>query len=301
MAQRNLTGAADAVLRHPDVAHRLGVDEEEAASWRDAAAAVHLPYDEELEVHQQSEDFTNKQEWDFAATTPEQYPLLLHFPYFDLYRKQVVKQADLVLAMHWRGDAFTAEQKARNFAYYEPRTVRDSSLSACTQAVLAAEVGHLELAHDYLGEAAMMDLHDLEQNTRDGVHVASLAGAWLALVAGFGGMRDHGGILSFAPRLPSKIDRLDFSLLWHGLRLRVSVHADRATYSLRDGEGDGQIELLHHGLPVKVTTAEPITLPITPAVPLTPTPQQPPGRSPIRRVADRPPPGHTSSHSTSVG
>ena len=89
------------------------------------------------------------EEWDFAAHAAENYPLLLHFPYFDLYRKQVVKQADLVLAMHWRGDAFTAEEKARNFAYYEPRTVRDSSLSACTQAVIAAEVGHLELAHDY--------------------------------------------------------------------------------------------------------------------------------------------------------
>src|SRR5262249_11789687 len=137
MVQRNFLGAADAIMRHPEVARQLGVDEEEAAGWRDAAAAVHIPYDEELGVHQQSEDFTNKQEWDFPATNPGDYPLLLHYPYFDLYRKQVVKQADLVLAMHWRGDAFTPEQKARNFAYYEQRTVRDSSLSACTQAILA--------------------------------------------------------------------------------------------------------------------------------------------------------------------
>ena len=127
------------------------------------------------------------------APRPDEYPLLLHFPYFDLYRKQVVKQADLVLAMHLRGDAFTAEQKAANFAYYEPLTVRDSSLSACTQAVIAAEVGHLDLAYDYACEAALMDLHDLEHNTRDGLHIASLAGAWIALVAGFGGMRDHDG------------------------------------------------------------------------------------------------------------
>src|SRR6202161_3244178 len=132
--------------------------------------------------------------------SPEQSPLLLHFPSFDLYRKQVVKQADLVLAMHLCGDAFTAEQKARNFDYYEPLTVRDSSLSACTQAVIAAEVGHLGLALDYLGEAALMDLRDLEHNTRDGVHIASLAGAWLALVCGFGGMRAHGGRLTFRLR-----------------------------------------------------------------------------------------------------
>ena len=135
MAQRNLRAAADAAERHPRLAHRFGVDDEEAASWRDAAQDMVIPYDDELGVHQQSEDFTMHQVWDFEATKPEQYPLLLHFPYFDLYRKQVVKQADLVLAMHMCGDAFTDEQKARNFAYYEPLTVRDSSLSACTQSV----------------------------------------------------------------------------------------------------------------------------------------------------------------------
>ena len=104
-----------------------------------------------------------------------------------------MKQADLVLALHVCGDAFTDEEKARDFAYYEALTVRDSSLSASTQAVIAAEVGHLELAFDYFGEAALLDLHDLHRNTRDGVHIASLAGAWIAAVAGFGGMRDHDG------------------------------------------------------------------------------------------------------------
>ena len=196
---------------------------------------MHIPYDRELGVHQQCEGFTRLQEWDFENTAPEAYPLLLNYPYFDLYRKQVVKQADLVMAMYVRGDAFTPEEKARNFAYYEARTVRDSSLSACIQAVMAAEVGHLELAHDYLGEAALMDLHDLHQNARDGVHVASLAGSWIALVAGLGGMRDFDGQLSFAPRLPTRINRLEFSLLWRGLRLRVDVTSDEVTYSLRNG------------------------------------------------------------------
>ena len=148
---------------------------------------------------------------------------MLHFPYFDLYRKQVVKQADLVLAMHMRGSAFTAEQKARNFAYYERLTVRDSSLSACTQAVIAAEVGHLDLAYDYLGEAALMDLRDLEHNTRDGLHIASLAGTWIALVNGFGGLRLKDGTVSFAPRLPDGLTRLAFTLIIGGRRLRVEV------------------------------------------------------------------------------
>ena len=166
-----------------------------------------IPYDERLGVHPQAEGFTDHQAWDFADTPPEHYPLLLHYPYFDLYRKQVVKQADLVLALHLRGDAFTPAEKARNFDYYEALTVRDSSLSACTQAVMAAEVGHLELAYDYLRETALIDLRDLRHNTRDGLHLASLAGTWSALVAGFGGMRDHDGRLSFAPRLPPGITR----------------------------------------------------------------------------------------------
>ena len=177
MAQRNLRLAADAVARHPDRAAELGVDPEETAAWRDAARAMLIPFDVRLGVHPQAEGFTEHQLWDFERTAPDQYPLLSHFPYFDLYRKQVVKQADLVLAMHLRGDAFSAQEKARNFAYYEALTVRDSSLSACTQAVIAAEVGHLELAYDYFAEAALIDLDNLEHNTRDGLHIASLAGA----------------------------------------------------------------------------------------------------------------------------
>ena len=129
MAQQNLRAAADACARWPDAAARLEVSQDEIDRWRAAADAVRLPYDDEIGVHAQSEDFTQHGEWDFAGTPPEHYPLLLHYPYFQLYRKQVIKQADLVLAMHLRGDAFSAEEKARNFAYYEARTVRDSSLS----------------------------------------------------------------------------------------------------------------------------------------------------------------------------
>ena len=150
---------------------------------------MYIPFDERIGVHPQHDSFTDYARWDFKDTPEDKYPLLLHFPYFQLYRKQVVKQADLVLAMYLRPDAFSAEQKAANFAYYEPLTVRDSSLSACVQGVMAAEVGQLDLAHDYLAEAALMDLRDVEHNTSDGLHMASLAGAWLALVAGFGGLR----------------------------------------------------------------------------------------------------------------
>jgi alpha,alpha-trehalose phosphorylase len=278
MAEQNLRVAADTAERHPEQAERLYVTDEEAASWRDAATDMYIPYDERLQVHQQSEGFTDHAPWDFEATPPDRYPLLLNYPYFDIYRKQVVKQADLVLAMHLRGDAFTTEQKARNFAYYEALTVRDSSLSACTQAVMAAETGHLDLAHDYLGEAALMDLGDLEHNTRDGLHIASLAGAWTALVAGFGGMRVRGGTLAFRPRLPGGISRLAFRLRFRGRRLKVEVTDRTVGYELLAGD---PLEIVHDGRPLGLdggTVRRDL-----PPVPPAPSPSQPVGRAPRRR------------------
>lgn len=283
MAQQGLRAAADVAARHPDLAEALGVSQEEMASWRDAAAAMVIPYDERLGVHSQTEGFTDHARWDFAATSPDQYPLMLHFPYLDLYRKQVVKQADLVLGMHLCGEAFSAEEKARNFAYYETLTVRDSSLSAATQAVLAAEVGQLELAHDYLGEAALIDLGDLHHNTRDGLHMASLAGAWIALVGGLGGMRAKGGKVSFAPRLPGGISRLAFRLRYRGRRLKVTATADDATYERLNGP---PLVITHHGEELRLGD-EPVSRPI-PELARAPRPHQPPGRAPAPRHAGGP-------------
>jgi trehalose/maltose hydrolase-like predicted phosphorylase len=145
--------------------------------------------------------------------------------------------------------------------------------------VTAAEVGHLELAHDYAYEAAQIDLRDLEHNSGDGLHIASLAGVWTALVAGFGGLREHEGQLSFAPRLPDRISRLSFTLRWHGLRLGVDIEPDRATYTLRDGTGSS-LAFRHDGKDVTVTTGTPCIEPIGKRPPMLPRPPQPPGREP---------------------
>ena len=280
MAQQNLAAAAAVAAKYMDRARELDVSVEESASWRDAAAAMFIPYDEALGVHPQAARFTQHQRWDFDATPPDQYPLLLHYPYFDLYRKQVVKQADLVLAMLTRGDAFTAEQKRRNFDYYEAITVRDSSLSASIQAVIAGEVGHLDLAFDYLAEAALMDLDDLEHNTRDGVHIASLAGTWMALVGGFGGLRHAGRVVAFAPRLPEGIRRLAFSLLVRGRRLRVEVTHESARYQLVNGE---PLDVSHHGETLTLAATHPQER-LIPSVTSRPPPSQPAGRRPARRL-----------------
>lgn len=284
MAAHNLRVAVDACTRHPDSANSMGVTTEETAAWRDAADAAHIPYDDELGVHPQCTGFTTLAEWNFTANTS--YPLLLHEPYVRLYPAQVLKQADLVLAMQWQSHAFTPEQKARNVDYYERRTTRDSSLSACTQAVMCAEVGHLELAHDYAYEAALIDLRDLHQNTRDGLHMASLAGAWTALVAGFGGLRDDEGVLSLDPHLPDGISCLRFRLRWKGFRVTVDAHHDAVTYTLRDGP-DGSLTIRHDGDEVELSTHESTTVKVRPRHPLLPAPPQPPGREPVRRRAGR--------------
>ncbi len=282
MAQLNLRAAADACARHPDRAGALGVSDEETAAWRDAARDIFIPYDARLAVHPQSEGFTDHERWDFAATSADQYPLLLHFPYSTLYRKQVVKQADLVLAMHLRGDAFTPEQKARNMEYYEPMTVRDSSLSSCTQAVMAAETGHLGLAYQYIGESSLIDLDDLEHNTKDGLHMAALAGSWVALVEGLGGVRLEETRLLLRPQLPESLPGLRFRILYRGCRLLVDLSATEARYRLLSGS---ELSLWHYDEAVKLVgdTEERRPIPPIDSGPApAPAPAPPPGREPRR-------------------
>ncbi|OBB08995.1 glycosyl hydrolase [Mycobacteriaceae bacterium 1482268.1] len=284
MAMHNLQVAADACERDPETAGTVGVTAEEAASWRAAAEAAHIPYDEDLGVHEQCAGFTTLREWNYTENTV--YPLLLHEPYVRLYPSQVVKQADLVLAMHWRSHAFTPDQMARNLDYYERRTTRDSSLSACTQAVICAAVGHLELAHDYTYEAALIDLRDLHHNTKDGLHMASLAGAWTALVAGFGGLRDDEGILTLDPHLPEGIERLRFRLRWRDFRVTVDATHEEVVYTVRDGP-DATLTIQHAGENLELTSNASVTVAVERREAPLPTPPQPPGREPIRRSTHR--------------
>jgi alpha,alpha-trehalose phosphorylase len=272
--------------------------------------AVFVPYDEELGVHPQSAGFLDQPRWDFAGTAEDRYPLHSFFPYLQLYRKQVVKQADLVLALFLRGDAFTDEEKLRDFAYYEAVTVRDSSLSACCQAILAAEVGLPDLAHEYIVESALADVRDAEHDSSDGLHIAALAGTWLALVCGFGGLRQtysgqtssgqtssgqtsssQADGLSFRPVLPGELPLLRYRLQFRGRLLRVTVEPGRATYELLRGE---PLTIRHERDDVQVTVDAPVTRP-TAKRPRPPMPSQPetraPGRGTLRDDSSRGAPG----------
>ena len=257
MAAHNLRTAAEACLRHPD-----GADEWESPPRRWPTGATrpttrYIPFDEELGVHPQCAGFTTLREWDFSANH-------VLSPVVARAVCAAVPVAGDQAGGSGAGDAlaesrFTPEQKARNVDYYERRTTRDSSLSACTQAVMCADVGHLELAHDYAYEAALIDLRDLHHNTRDGLHMASLAGAWTALVAGFGGLRDDDGVLSLDPQLPTGISRLRFRLRWRDFRLTVDVNHENVTYTVRDGP-HASLTIRHAGADLELSTDHPSTV-----------------------------------------
>lgn len=277
MARRNLLGAAAIARLHPDTARGLGLSETEIGTWMSIAEAMTIPYDSVRNVHPQSAGYTEKERWDFAGTTPERYPLHDHFPYFDLYRKRVVKQADLVLALYFAHDAFTHDEKSRAFTYYDALTVRDSSLSSAVQAVIAAEVGHLDLAADYVAEAATLDLDDLHANTNAGLHLASLAGLWTAITAGFGGMRDDDTGMRFSPRLPPQLTRLSFGIRVGGRTLRLDIRPEATAYRLSEGP---PLLVYHFGRQIELSGGRATTVPTPPLPPPGPRPTQPAGRAP---------------------
>jgi alpha,alpha-trehalose phosphorylase len=189
----------------------------------------------------------------------DKYPLLFHYHPLVIYRHRVIKQADVVLAMFLLGDQFSAEEKKRNFDFYDPLTSGDSSLSACIQSIEANEVGYVDQAVEYARYALLMDLADLGRNVKDGLHIASMGGTWMVSVYGFAGFRDYEGRFSFRPRPSEGLDRLRFPLTLRGQILDVDITQESATYSLREGKG---LVIWHEDEKIRITPGIPVTMPI---------------------------------------
>jgi alpha,alpha-trehalose phosphorylase len=269
MARYNLEQAVEAVERiraeHPteyaQLVARLDLHDDEVAEWRACAAGMTIPFDEGLGIHPQDDFFLDREVWDLSRTPEELRPLLLHYHPLVIYRFQVLKQADVVLALFLQGDRFTAEEKRADFEYYDPITTGDSTLSAVVQSVIAAEVGYHEVALDYFLQALYVDLKDLHGNTVDGLHVASTGGVWSALVFGFGGMRDRGGRLSFDPRLPKAWPSLRFPITWRGSRLRVELTQDELAITV-ERTGEHEVHLSVRGEEYVVSADSPLRVPL---------------------------------------
>ena len=269
MARENLRSAAQTARwlqseRTEDyiaLAESLHLETAEIDAWEAAAASMYVPYDTKRGIHPQDHAFLDREVWDLENTPPEQFPLLLHHHPLVIYRFQVIKQADIVLAMFLLGSDFTSDQKLRNFDYYDNLTTGDSSLSACMQSIIATEVGRYEQAYRYFRHGLFMDLADAAGNSVDGVHIAAAAGVWLSLAYGFGGMRDSGGRLSFSPHLPEQWQSLEFSVRFQDRQLRLHLTADEERYLIEEGE---PLEVTIYGVSTVLKPGEKVVVHPTP-------------------------------------
>jgi alpha,alpha-trehalose phosphorylase len=242
---------------HAELVRETGVTALEIEGWRRAAELMYVPRHEELGIVLQDEHFLERERWDFEGTPKEHHPLLLHYHPLELYRHQVIKQTDVVLATYLVGEDFSEDETRRTFDYYDPLTTGDSTLSACIQSVVASQIGYDDAALDYFLAACAVDLLDLHGNTKDGIHIASCGGTWLALVAGFGGLRDFDGHVRLDPRLPASWDRLRFRLQVRGQLIEVETTHAGTTYRLLEGRG---LLIEHGGEELRLTPGAPLIL-----------------------------------------
>lgn len=265
MARANLRSAA-ALLREmraedahafQRVEESLGLDPAEIDEWEACAEGMVVPFDETFGIHPQDEKFLSSELWDLENTPDDKRPLLLNYHPLVIYRFQVLKQADVVLALFLQGDEFTDEEKRADFEYYDPITTGDSTLSGVVQSVMAAEVGYQDMAMQYFLSGLYVDLADLHSNARDGAHIASTGGVWNALVYGFGGLRDHQGRVCFDPRLPDEWTGLIFPLRIRGSRLRVRLRADEMSFDVEEGAA---VEVSVRGTQVVVQPGSPVSV-----------------------------------------
>jgi alpha,alpha-trehalose phosphorylase len=266
MARENLRYAAQTIesLRaaKPDaysaLVHKTALEASEVEAWTRAAESMYVPYDENLKIIPQDDSFLDREPWDFRNTPRDRYPLLLFYHPLNIYRKQVIKQADVVLAMFLLGNAFSPEAKERNFEFYDPLTTGDSSLSSCVEAIIAAQVGDTEKAIRYGMAALLMDLADVGGNVKDGCHIASMGGTWMMLTYGLGGMRDDDGMLSFWPRhAPEDNAILRFPVTYRGQMLDVEIGLEKVEYTLREGKS---LMIRHETEEIQLTREDPVAV-----------------------------------------
>ncbi|WP_266159390.1 beta-phosphoglucomutase, partial [Dyella silvatica] len=242
---------------------RIQLGDDEIGAWQRAGEAMYLPVDSQLGIFPQDDGFLDKPRLPHAdvsdAGAEGKRPLLLQLHPLSIYRHQVCKQADALLALMLAGETVDRAAKRRNFDYYEGVTVHDSTLSASTFSVIAAEIDEPAKAYHYFLDTLRVDLDDLHGNAAHGVHMAAMAGSWLALTWGFGGLRVSDGMPSLSPRLPQAWSGYRFGLRWHDAQLRVTVDRQGVIYSL--GRGDA-LSFRHNGNAQQLRAGETLQLPL---------------------------------------
>lgn len=213
---------------------KIGLTAGEVAAWKKAADQMYVPHSEKLGITPQDDCFLEMDPVDMDLI-PKNTDIRPYYHPLNLWRMQVVKQADVLLLMFVHGELFSEDLKKKNYLYYEPKTNHGSSLSPCMHSIIASEIGLEEDAYRFFRQTALMDINDFKNNTSGGVHSACLGGCWMTVVNGFAGMRDYPQGLEFSPVLPQTWTRYSFPLAYKGSRIRVTVDATGPRYELISG------------------------------------------------------------------
>ncbi len=206
---------------------KISLTKVEIEMFEKAYNNMYLPYSEEYKINPQDDAFLSKAVWNFEDTPKDKYPLLLNYHPLTIYRYQVLKQADTVLAHFLAEDESNFDTIRNSYDYYEKITTHDSSLSSAVYGIMASKVGYLEKAYDYFIQTARLDLDDTHGNTKDGVHTANMGGTWMAIVYGFAGLRIKEDYISLNPRLPEKWNELKFKFLYKGACIKVDMQKEK--------------------------------------------------------------------------
>jgi maltose phosphorylase len=217
---------------------RTGFDfNEETAAWKDILGNLYFPYDDDNKVFLQQDGYMDKQQMMAADLDPAQRPINQHWSWDRILRSCFIKQADVLQGIYLFEEEYDAETIKRNFDFYEPRTVHESSLSPCVHSILASRIGKPEMAYELYLRTSRLDLDDYNHEVNEGLHITSMGGTWMSVVYGFGGMKIREGMLSFDPQLPEHWNGLSFKILYRGHTLKVIIEKERVTIENLEGEG----------------------------------------------------------------
>jgi len=218
--------------------------EEETEAWRVIIDKLHFPYEEHLQVFLQQDGFMDKEQMMAADLDPAERPINQHWSWDRILRSCFIKQADVLQGIFVFEDEFDVDTLERNFDFYEPRTVHESSLSPCVHSILAARLGRSEKAYEMYLRTSRLDLDDYNHEVNEGLHITSMGGTWMSVIYGFGGMMIREGLLSFEPHLPAKWEALSFKILYRGRTLKI--HIDKKQASIKNLIGES-VELFLAG------------------------------------------------------
>ncbi len=236
-------------LDYSRIMSKVNLDNAEIAHWKAVADNMYFPYSEEHDVYLQQDGFLDKELIKVHDLDKNQRPINQKWSWDRILRSPYIKQADTLQGFYFFEDHFSKEQLEKHFDFYEPFTVHESSLSPCVHSIQAATLGRMEQAYTFYLRTSRLDLDDYNKEVEEGCHITSMAGTWMSIVEGFGGMRVKKDMLHFEPKIPKEWEGYSFKINFRNQILKIAVQQNETTFSL---EGDKEIKVFANGKEVLV-------------------------------------------------